>query len=313
MRDLQAAIVLVSALVAGLVAPPPGAAYHFRGVKWPGGVVPYFNAAPDQAWAVAEAVGAWNRSGANVRFVAVPRADAKLVIEEENDRVYCGEGHASVGYVRNASVVIFPARGLTHACNRYWAAHLVAHELGHVLGLLHENRYCAAMNESGSMRGGSKCGPDWRWEWRCRLLEPDDVAGVAAIYGGRPRPPATPAVCPLYAAIKTPVRPSVSYDSARPAMTVAFGRPAEPRIPAFVIPVPWKAKSGFLLARTPTCPADGDTSAAYLYRWKAAVGNRQQLQLPAPTRRLCIAIWALDKLGRPSASPARVIVGPAGG
>jgi hypothetical protein len=297
MRVLQVAIVLVSVWVAGLAAPPPGAAYRFHGVKWPGGVVPYFNAAPDQAWAVGQAVRAWNRSGADVRFVAVAKADAKLVIEKENNRVYCGEGHASVGYVRNARVVIFPARGVTHACNRYWAAHLVAHELGHVLGLLHENRYCAAMNESGSMRGGSKCGPNWRWEWRCRLLEPDDVAGVAAIYGGRPRPAATPAVCPLYAAIKTPIRPSVSYDRTGSTMTL----------------VPWKAKSGFLLARTPMCRADDDTSAAYLYKWKAAVGNRQQLLLPAPTRRLCVAIWALDKLGRPSASPARMIVGPAGG
>src|SRR5258706_8853945 len=86
----------------GLTAASPGTAYRFHAVAWPGGVVPYFNAAPDQAWAVTQAVQAWNTSGAHVRFVAVPRADAKMVIEEDTHKVYCAEAHASLGDVPNA-------------------------------------------------------------------------------------------------------------------------------------------------------------------------------------------------------------------
>jgi hypothetical protein len=53
----------------------------------------------------------WRR----IRFVAVPRSEAKLLITDPSNKVYCSEGHASVGYVPNAHVVIFPSRGLTHA------------------------------------------------------------------------------------------------------------------------------------------------------------------------------------------------------
>lgn len=95
------------------------AAYHFQALKWPGGVVPYYNAAPDQGWAVGQAVDAWNTSGAKIRFVAVPRAEAKLVIEEQTNKVYCAEGRASIGYYpRGAFVLVFPARGLPPARGR---------------------------------------------------------------------------------------------------------------------------------------------------------------------------------------------------
>ena len=65
----------------------PGAAgYRVEGEAWPGGIVSYYNAAPDQAWAVAQAVRAWNTSGARVQFVSVPRQSAKLVIRSTESR-----------------------------------------------------------------------------------------------------------------------------------------------------------------------------------------------------------------------------------
>ena len=60
------------------------------------------------------------------------------------------------------------------------------------------------MNSYGNLHGGAACGPNVPWEWRCRLLEIDDVAGVAAIYGGKPRPRREPATCLLYAPIEPP-------------------------------------------------------------------------------------------------------------
>ena len=64
----------------------PGSAFRKLGDPWPAGVVPYYNAAYDQAWAVNQAVNAWNTSGARVRFVPVSRGSAKLVIEHATVR-----------------------------------------------------------------------------------------------------------------------------------------------------------------------------------------------------------------------------------
>src|SRR5687767_13563101 len=47
---------------------------------WPDGTVTYFNASPEHEWAVQQAVGAWNASGARVRFVPTTAAEAQLLI-----------------------------------------------------------------------------------------------------------------------------------------------------------------------------------------------------------------------------------------
>jgi hypothetical protein len=309
LRRIASAAVLLCAM--SVIVPSPGGAYHFHAVKWPGGVVPYYNGASGQAWAVSRAVRAWNRRGARIRFVAVPRAQAKVLIEADRRDIYCSEGHATVGFVPNAHVVVFPARGITKACNRFWAAQLMAHELGHVLGLGHEDRYCATMNSRGSHRGGFMCEPRLPWEWRCRLLERDDVAGVAAVYGGRPRPAASPATCPLYSPISPPRDLSVDYDPSGVAITLAFTRPTEPQIPAFVAPRSWIHNAAFALARFPgKCPRTPDVSSAQRFRWEVAVGEKRRIEITLPAERVCVALWALDSLGRPSGRPVTAIASP---
>jgi hypothetical protein len=74
--------------------------------------------------------------------------------------------------------------------DRYSAAQVIAHELGHVLGLGHTTVPCAAMS------AGWYCPDAPAGEWRCRLLERVDVEGAVHLYGGTVRP-LGPVNCPI--------------------------------------------------------------------------------------------------------------------
>jgi hypothetical protein len=163
---------------------------------WPDGDVPYFNAAPDQAWALELAVRAWNESGADLRFHAVPRDRAQLVIEHL-ETASCDHAEASVGRVRHARVHVFRLDPTRPECNRYDAAQALAHELGHVLGLDHQQVGCATMNPVGSYRGPEQCPPTPPATWRCRLLEAADIRRAVELYGGTARRASGPRACPL--------------------------------------------------------------------------------------------------------------------
>ena len=144
--------------------------------------------------AVRLAVRAWNASGVRVRFVPVSRQRAQVVIRRGNasyvpiaypSSVY--DNGACAGF---ADVGWWPGRhqaGVTldrRCVGLLVSAEVVAHELGHILGLQHPSRGCAAMTPSPYMYCRSQ---PKMWQYRCSLLEADDLRGARRLYGGKIR------------------------------------------------------------------------------------------------------------------------------
>lgn len=285
-------LVAVAVAAAGVLA-APGSAYRIEGRPWPNGAIPYYSFASGHAWSLKQAVDAWNGSGARVRFVAVPASKARLFVREA-PRGSCTHASATVGHTPGATVVIWPAARESALCNRFTAARALTHELGHVLGLDHESRTCALMNPSGSHQATTQCGASEPWEWRCRLVERDDVGGAVALYGGTVRPTRFPAFCALYAPIAAP---RVTARAEGDAVRLELRRPASPAIPAFLAP---RGEEAFAVTEGKACATSLDFAAARVYRWNGAPA---EIRRPAAA---CYSIWALDRLGRPSARPATV-------
>lgn len=289
-----------AALAAAVLIVPQAGAYHGVGPRWPGGVVPYFNAAPDQAWALGRAIAAWNASGANVRFVAVPRSQARLIIRHDPASLVaaCREAFATVGDVPGAAIEIGRLDDASPTCNRFQAAVLLAHELGHVLGLEHETAGCALMNPYLNLWGGSLCPHGLAWQWRCGMVMPDDAAGAVALYGGAV-PGRLGRLCPMVAYPPPPASLSLRLNSKAGTVALSFERSPTPQAPLFLRTLASGTPGWTLAIARGACPAAAAVSPLPLYLWPA--GERRDSvteALPSLPGRYCYAVWSVDGLGR---------------
>ncbi len=176
--------------------------YHYRGNP---ARITYWNATA-YGWGVDKAVKAWNRSGAHLHFAkAASRSAAKVVIQylpgPANDFGICllpgyGGSTGSNGALTKGSAWVQRTKDPTPWRCRFESAIVIAHELGHVIGLQHETSKCALMNPEYVNRSPQHCPPNQPDQWRCRLIERDDARGAVSLYGGTPNPPKTPAFCP---------------------------------------------------------------------------------------------------------------------
>jgi Matrixin len=267
-----------------------------QSTRWPHGVVPFYNAAADQQWAVDQAVSAWNASGASVRFVPVAPQDADLVIKDYGAACHPG-AEATVGRVPHATVWLPRLDQADGACNQYSVAVFAAHELGHVLGLTHQLSSCAAMNPAGNYRGPQLCTPAAPGFWWCGLLEPDDVARAVQLYGGTALP-RRQQYCQLY---PPPAAPSGLTASAVPGgLEFRFGRPLQTAIPAFVNVSPASQDTLTSSFHRGACAASETTR----YRWSVPVGGTMTLAYHATPGTYCFSVSAWDRTGQrgPAAS-----------
>ena len=182
-RPLLPALIAVLALLASA---EPALAFKIGGSRWSGhpARITYFEATPKGYHeSIAMGAKAWNTSGIPVRFVRVKsRGRARIVITQ--DARIAGAGFASIGFQSHNYIKL---TGCQHGCDRFYLAALVAHEMGHVLGLDHEQRKCSVMNGAELYGTCKPKRPKAPWLWRCRILQRDDLAGARRLYGGRPR------------------------------------------------------------------------------------------------------------------------------
>lgn len=175
---------LIAAVAAALLGVGRADAYQFEGGRWPTRTVTYYTETPAYSWSVDTAAYAWNTSGARIQFVKSTRSAAKVVIGARWYKQPAGEAHVQ----RIGTTFIGATIGIQPGHDRYETALIMAHELGHVLGLDHESQQCATMNPTVGGDHTTLCPAPPPGLWTCRLLQPDDVRGAVALYGGTVRP-----------------------------------------------------------------------------------------------------------------------------
>lgn len=156
---------------------PSASAWERAGRAWPGERITYYTSASGYRSAVDRAVRIWNRANTGIRFARTSRRRAQVVIGYGGRRC---EGAAYAGYVGRGHQS--PVR-LGRGCSRGLITLTAVHELGHVMGLGHEDDRCARMNSAFDGTG-----TPWRCDrrslsyWLDRPLARDDIRGARALY-----------------------------------------------------------------------------------------------------------------------------------
>lgn len=308
---LLIALVLTVGLAASAEAAPR---------KWPKGRITYVDKSLDRG-AVKAAVKAWNSSGINVTFVKVSSVRKARLVIRNTKRVPagCGTGYGTLGYPgpgRKATVSILHGTDADgQKCAWPGQTLVVAHELGHVIGLEHNMSGCSLMNTSHTngvaptlcLGGDIEASKPGRW--RCRIIEKVDLKRVKRIYGGKPRLNPTE-WCD--AIDRIPATGAVTPTQQGSGFSVTVTRAPEPAVPGWL--GTWAyGEPGFEVHATPAActavPGD-DTTQVGIGLWGATpVGGAATEYLgPLPAGPVCLSVWQFDQGYNFALAPTTVMV-----
>jgi hypothetical protein len=292
-----------------------------RARKWPGRRITYVDRTLD-ADAVKQAVRVWNTSGIKMRFKKISsKRRADLVIK--NSRKVpsgCGTGVASLGYTGRRQAYVRILHGTDadgQSCAWPGQTLVLIHELGHVLGLQHDDSRCSVMNSYhvNGVAPGQCFTPDTDdfderpGRWWCGGLVRKDIQRARKMYGGKVHVPATP-WCDIVPVMPA-TGPVTAVATGGGGVQVTLHHEPEPALPT------WLSGSGhaqspfYEVHVTPgACSAvAGDVGTIHVRRpWTAAPGTPETVDTFGDAGVQCVTAWAIDPLGRYAAVPSTSLV-----
>jgi hypothetical protein len=177
------AVTVVAAVVAALAA-APAPAYRIDRHVVPQPTLRYFVGLPDWRRPFDRVVKDLNRKHVGVRLVKAKIPEqASIQIGRLEHRCGLAGVDGTTLTIRGGYAAIYLPRG----CHGTIASIIAAHELGHALGLKHEDRRCALLNSSGTGPNGIPTHCLGRhFNWLRHPFRKDDVAGLRRLYRNTP-------------------------------------------------------------------------------------------------------------------------------
>lgn len=295
-------LALAAALLCALVFAPAAEAYKRLNYRWPSRTILYYDATGKQYKAnVAAAAAAWNKSGTKARWKRVSKSRARVQIRVS--KKIPSAGLATYYGGQRGLIQIQPGMKKlreSKAEGNWVATTIMTHEMGHIMGLDHETKRCAVMQPAIGIGCANAKDP---WQYRCRVLETDDVRGGVALFGGKVGK-VGPEFCD---ATKPPGAPTdvtaVPFDD-----TGGFD---EEEVPQRGVRVSWTTpRSGDpqqvrVLRRQDVCPTGVDDKLAKQVGWEEASPGQAQSAVDESgfpgDGSYCYAVFAIGAFSRPGA------------